>query len=373
MTVGMSSRPFRRYIKAALRDTWLLVRQSWRALLIFALLVVSGTVALHYLYVSPESGKRGIGWAEALYTTLNLIFLEHTLDFPEQPFLVQALFIILPVLGILAVADGVVQFGIALVSRQGRKEAWQVAVASTFRDHVIVCGLGRVGYRVVKQLLQLGEEVVGIERNSENPFIAEIQQWHVPVLVADARRRDTLEKANVCAASAIVICTEDDLTNLDIALDARELNPGIKVVLRMFDSGLAEKVRRGFRIHTAYSTSALAAPLFAAAATRTQIDYSFDVDGVFVHIMRETVAPGSALEGRTIAQLEQDFDVTVTLHKRGVTLTFHPDKNIVLQSGDTVVLMGSLEGLSWLRGVGKGRRVRHAAQHSGPLQRSALQ
>ena len=48
-------------------------------------------------------------------------------------------------------------------------------------------------------------------------------------------------------------------TNLDIALQARELNPGIKVVLRMFDPDLARRVESGFGIHTAFSTSALAA------------------------------------------------------------------------------------------------------------------
>ena len=83
---------------------------------------------------------------------------------------------------------------------------------------------------------------------------------------------------------AIVVATQDELTNLDIALDARELNPGIKVVMRMFDAKLAEKVRRGFGIHTAFSTSALAAPVFAAAATRAQIDHSFYVDDVLMNI-----------------------------------------------------------------------------------------
>ncbi len=64
--------------------------------------------------------------------------------------------------------------------------------------------------------------------------------------------------------------TDDQLANLEIALDAREINPGIKVVMRMFDVEFARKVEKGFGIHTAFSCSALTAPIFAAAAMRLE-------------------------------------------------------------------------------------------------------
>ena len=105
------------------------------------------------------------------------------------------------------------------------------------------------------------------------------------------------------------------MTNLEIALEARELNPSIKVVLRMFDDQLAERVRRGFSIRTAFSTSALAAPVFAAAATRAQIDHSLYVDDVLLNVARTEVREGSSLEGRTIAQVEKDLDITCVLHR----------------------------------------------------------
>jgi len=84
-----------------------------------------------------------------------------------------------------------------------------------------------------------------------------------------------LEKAQVKRASAIVACTADDLTNLAVALEAREFNPDMKVVLRMFDADLAARVQNGVQIHAAFSTTALAAPSFAAAATRAPIDQPF--------------------------------------------------------------------------------------------------
>jgi Trk K+ transport system NAD-binding subunit len=279
------------------------------------------------------------------------MFMEHVVPLPRAPG-VQSLFYVVPIIGLAVAADGVLRFGVALFNRRERKEAWQVAIASTYRDHIVVCGLGKVGYRVAKELLRLGEEVVGIEQNGACSFLEELQEMDVPVLVGNARQREMLDKAHVREASAIVACTQDDLTNLDIALDARELNPGIKVVLRMFDSQLAERVRRGFGIHTAFSTSALAAPIFAAAATRTQIDYSFYVDDVLLNVARVTIEAGSALEGQTIAQVEQELDVTIILHKGPERLDLHPASEITLRAGDCLVVFAALGALARVREMG---------------------
>jgi Trk K+ transport system NAD-binding subunit len=285
---------------------------------------------------------------DAVYATFMLLLAETPLPFPRASWL-QILFFITPIVGLAVAADGVLRFGVALFNRRERKEAWQVAIASTYRNHIVVCGLGKVGYRVTKELLRLGEDVVGIERNPDIPFLEELQQMNVPVLLGDARTRDILEKASVQEASAIVACTQDDLTNLDIALDAREIKPDIKVVMRMFDGKLAEKVRRGFGIRTAFSTSALAAPAFAAAATRAKIDQSFYVDDVLMNVARAMIQEGSALDGRTVAWVEEELDLTIVLHENQDAVDPHPAPDVTLQAGDCVVVFASLESLARLR------------------------
>ncbi len=340
---------FDRYWRALWRDTWVLVRQFRFSLLGFAFLLATGTLALHQFYVYPETGLR-LTWAEALHATFMLIFAETILPFPRQSAL-QIMFFVVPPLGLGVVADGVLRFGINLFNRRERKEAWQVAIASTYRDHIVVCGLGRVGYRVVDVLLRLGEEVIGVELDEKSPFLKTVQQWNVPVLLGDARQREMLEKARVQEASAIVVCTEDDLTNLAIALEAREMNPGIKVVLRMFDPQLAEKVRCGFGIHTAFSTSALAAPLFAAAATRAQIDHSFYVGEMLMNVAHLTVQAGSELEGRTVGGLERDLDISVILYRSSQMVDMHPSPQIVLRPGDYIVVFASLDVLARLHAM----------------------
>jgi Trk K+ transport system NAD-binding subunit len=365
------SHKFRRNLRALWRDVRVLVGQFRVSLLAFAILLCVGTLALHFFYVDPDTPEQRLDWAEALHATFKLIFFETLLEFPGTPGL-RILFFVLPPVGLAVVADGVLRFGIALFNIRERKEAWQMAIASTYRDHIIVCGLGRTGYRVVKTLLRLGEEVIGIEHDADSLFLEEIREMKVPVLLGDARDEDMLEQARVQQASAIVICTEDDLTSLAIALEARELTPGIKVVMRMFDAHLAEKVRSGFGIHTAFSTSALAAPVFAAAATRAQIDHSFYVDDILMNVARTTVQPGSALEGCTVADVEKELDISIILYKGLDVLDMHPAPDITLRPGDYLVVFASLEALARLHEMSGARPGPSRRDAGTPRRRSWL-
>ena len=150
-------------------------------------------------------------------------------------------------------------------------------------------------------------------------------------------------------ARAIIPCTEDDLTNLAIALDARELKPGTKVVMRMFDAELAKKVERGFGIHTAFSTSALAAPAFAAAATQADISHSFYVGDTLLNVSQMTVRANSHLVGKTLAQLERELDLSVIMHQGAARLDLHPAPEIVLATEDCIVVFASLDTLNRLQ------------------------
>src|SRR5262249_31903708 len=183
----------------------------------------------------------------------------------------------------------------------------------------------------------------------EGVFRERIKDARVPVLLRDARRADALREAGVARARAIIPCTENDLTNLEIALNARELRPGIRVVLRMFDHDLAKKVERGFGIHIALSTSALAAPAFAAAATQARVTNAFYVGDALLHVMHLSVQPASPLVGQTVAQMEQAFDLSVILHQRGGSMDFHPLPDITLQPADHVVIFATLEVLNRFR------------------------
>lgn len=132
--------------------------------------------------------------------------------------------------------------------------------------HCIVCGLGGVGYRVVDQLLGLGEEVVALEHNAQGRFLRAARNQKIPVIVGDATVAEILQIANVTQAAALLAVTSDDTINLEIAISARSLAPGLPVLVRIHDPKFAQQIQQVFEFDRVMSPIELTAPAFAAAA-----------------------------------------------------------------------------------------------------------
>jgi voltage-gated potassium channel Kch len=125
--------------------------------------------------------------------------------------------------------------------------------------HVIVCGLGRVGYHLVERLRAENYPVLVIERDADNQFLAAIREKGIPVMIADATVSNTLVDAAVDQASAVASLVNDDLVSLEVGLNARAIHPRIRVILRIFDGDTATELRQRLNIHYTISTSAIAA------------------------------------------------------------------------------------------------------------------
>jgi Trk K+ transport system NAD-binding subunit len=151
-------------------------------------------------------------------------------------------------------------------------------------------------------------------------------------------------------AVSIVPCTNDDLTNLSIALEARQLRPGVKVVLRMFDQRMAANLETGFDIHTAFSIPDLSAPAFAAAATKAPLDFAFAYgegpERSLLTITKFTIVPESILVGYTVGQLVREFKVAVIAHRKDGKFDLHPSDDTIMAAGDRFVLSASIETLN---------------------------
>ncbi len=344
LQIPVIPRNLRRALRAQLRDASVLVQESRLALTLFVVLMLGGSLIFYFFYREPQTGQ-SIPYSEALYETFAMLFFQSSLEFPHQGWL-QVLYFVIPIFGLVAVADGVIHFGVALTNKQERGQKWQIAMASTYSGHVIICGLGKVGYRVALELLKFDREIVAIESDPDGRFIEKTKALGIPVILADARRSENLVKAGVMQADAVIPCTNDELTNLDIALDARELNPQAKIVMRMFDPELAQRVEKGFGIHTAFSVSALAAPVFAAASMRVSVKSSFYVGSQLFHISEMTIQPESEIDGWTVDQLEKRLDLSVVSYIEGETPCLHPDPNYCLCAHCKVLVLATLEVLN---------------------------
>lgn len=274
----------------------------------------------------------GQPYSKACYTVFMLMLGEPTAEFPDRWY-DQALFFAVPVVGLGAIADSVVRLGYLIFSSKRKLEEWWIMEASTYRNHVVLCGLGRVGYRIAHELRALGETVVAVDRNRESVFAGEFLDLGVPVLFGEIRLRQTLEKANVAHAKAVILATDDDLANLDAALTAREIRPDVRVVLRLFDDTLARRVAGSFNL-PAISTSQVSAPAFVAAATGRSVLHSFQIADETFHVADLRVA---RLAGRTGAQIQKEFGASVVVHRSARGGTLDPDPARALETGDTLV------------------------------------
>jgi Trk K+ transport system NAD-binding subunit len=127
------------------------------------------------------------------------------------------------------------------------------------RPQIIVCGLGRTGLRIFNLLRQQGATVVGI---SYHPML----EAGGEVVVGELRSPATLTQAGIHQAQTLVLATSDDALNLAILTQARILNPDIRIINRLFNISLGERLDHTLPHHVSLSSAALAAPLFAFAA-----------------------------------------------------------------------------------------------------------
>jgi len=221
-------------------------------------------------------------------------------------------------------------------------------IAETLKGHIVVCGAGRVGYRVVAQLRALGKDVVVVEKREEAAFVAVLRDEQVPLLIDDIRSHQCLPRTNVLKAAAIVCATDDDLANLNIALDARKMNPDIRVVIRLFDDDLVAKVRDTFKAE-ALSSSSLAAPAMALAALDPRIVHSFRIG---THLMVVSVFDArEGLPGMTISEVRDRFGgLMLSMRRRGEPdERLHPAGNTRIEPGDALTVQAEYEDYRKLR------------------------
>jgi Trk K+ transport system NAD-binding subunit len=311
----------------------------WALGVFWGLVLVGGLILFLFYHDEP------LGYAEACYAVFMLIFLEPYLAFPDEWYL-QPLFFLLPIVGLGAVADSLVRLAFLVFSRKHRLPEWQRMIASLYRDHTIVVGIGKVGYSVVDGLLGLGEMVVAVQRPEaqDSPLLDELIDRGVPMIRGDGRTAKVLEQAGVRQARAIILATSDDLTNLDAGLTAADLNPGIRVVLRLFDESLAAKVRGAFAM-PAISTSKVASPAFITAATGRRVYQDFQLGGQHLHLIDMVVCGGSALAGRTVGEVQAASQINVVMHHGPEGVNVNPGHEIVLRPGDEMLVIAPIERL----------------------------
>jgi voltage-gated potassium channel len=319
-----------------LRDTWLLFREFSWPLLMF-ILAITGGGSLYYLLSRGTNESVG-NLAEGIYHVLGLTFLQSTRAFPKIWYL-EIFYFVMPVVGLGIFAQGIADFSVLFFNRRSRGKEWEMAVASTLNNHIILVGLGHLGFRVVRDLHHMEQDVVVVELNPKADLVANVKQMDIPVIQDDATREPALEAAGIRRARAIILCTQNDSMNLQVALKARRLRPGIHVVVRIFDDDFADALHDQFGF-TAMSATGMAAPAFASAASGVDITRPITVEGETLSLARLTLSPDSELNSMKVSEIEARYNVSVVLLHRNHQADLHPAAERVVMNGDALGILG---------------------------------
>ncbi len=330
--------------KAAWRDTLILLNEFRLPLILFNLVIIGG--GLYYRALANQLGEPIQSIGEAIYIVLSATFLQVVGDFPEHP-LLQAFHFFMPLVGALILAQGLADFGTLFFNRRTRSKEWEMAVASTINNHIVLVGLGHLGYRVVQTLHGMGKQVVVIEQNPSIDSFRSAQKMGIPVIQEDGTRTAALEAANISHARTIVLASQNDAMNLQIALKARSLNPQIQVIIRIFDEEFAHALQVQFGF-AALSATVMAAPVFAAAAAGADVTSPISIEGQQLSLARITVADSSKLVTKTVGFVEDNYDISIILLRRGAESDMHPTDTHALYAGDILAVLGGPEQLSKL-------------------------
>jgi len=301
-----------------------------------AVTAIAGTVLAHAARVD--------GIWQSVYVTLLTAVGSSDVEENREP-LAQAAQLVLTISGLAllplitaAVVEGMVNARLAL-SRG--------VAANPRQDHIVLVGLGSVGTRVLRQLTDLGLEVVAIDRRSDARGAKVAEQLGVPLIVGDASLEETLRSASIATSKALVVVSTDDVTNLQAALNARSVRPDLRVVLRLFDDDFARRVQDAFSIDISRSVSRLAAPAFAAAMLDRDVLATIPVDRHALLVANVRVLAGSPLDGAPLERADRPLSVRVIgLAAAGSEwVDWAPDPRRVLGDGDRLIVVARRAGL----------------------------
>ncbi|MBE9177987.1 potassium channel protein [Oculatella sp. LEGE 06141] len=221
----------------------------------------------------------------------------------------------------------------------------------SLRDHVIICGFGRIGQTLARKLVEARQPFVVID--SDGDRIALAGSMNYIVYNGDATDEETLEATGIEHAKVLATVLPDDATNVFITLTARGLNPKLVIVSRGELPSTENKLRLAGADHVVLPAT-ISGLRMANLITHPNTIEFLDQDDernrlnellakIDVQIDELVVPEASALVGATVGDLEVrgkgTFVVVALRQSNGKTVT-HPSHSIVLRGGDIVIVLG---------------------------------
>ncbi len=230
------------------------------------------------------------------------------------------------------------------------------------KGHYIICGAGRVGRAVARQLETKPAQFIILEANEAKAArLRDETNWLV--IHADATQEAQLEAARIHDAAGLVAATTTDATNTYVVLTARGLNPKLKIIARASEEG-AEKHMRTAGADQVISPYSFAGFRIAQAFLRPHIINFLEVallrsDELGLELEELTIEPRSVYVGKVLQDsgIRHDLGITVLAVKReGEEMRYSPEASTILHAGDHLIVMGEPSRLRELEVLAGGRK-----------------
>lgn len=324
------------------------------AIIALAIAIVFGTVGFRVI--------EGWSLANSFYVTVQTLTTVGYGDLPPQTMAGRGFAIVIMLIGVGGVAlaattivQSIVQS--ELVSTFGQRR--QSKKMSKLHDHYVICGSGRVGSHLVRDLQRANEEIVIIE--SDGPRAAEFSQKGFQVLVGDATLEETLREAGVERARGLAACLPEDADNVYVVLTARDLNPKLHIVARAAEEQAEAKLVRAGANHVVAPTI-IGGHRMAVSLTKPAVGEFFDsMVGskwglAFEQVLIESDSP---LVGRGLAEtpIRAELDIVIiSIRRQSGEMVFNPAAQTIIEAGDILIAIGQIEALTRLNELAKPTR-----------------
>ncbi len=304
------------------------------------LLVVmaAGTAGYHFIESWP--------WFDGFYmvvTTLTTIGYQevHPLSHAGRVFNIFVILagVSLVLLGVGALSQALLEFELQSFFGRRRMEPDIVRLDG----HYIICGMGRVGRSVARELAGKPAPFVIIENAEAKLQRYSSENWLV--VTGDATQEQTLRQAQIERARGLIAATTTDATNLYIVLTARGLNPNLKIIARASEDG-AEKHLLTAGADSVVSPYSFAGQRIAQSLLRPHVVSFLDTAtthlGIDLEIGEIQVAQNSVFAGKTIesSRIRQDRGVIILAIKRQQGMRFNPAPDERIEPEDFLIAMG---------------------------------
>jgi voltage-gated potassium channel len=230
------------------------------------------------------------------------------------------------------------------------------------KGHYIICGAGRVGRAVARQLESEPAQFIILENDEvKADRIRAETNWLV--VHADATLEAQLLAARIGEAAGLVAATTTDATNTYVVLTARSLNPGLKIIARASEEG-AEKHMRTAGADQVVSPYSFAGFRIAQAFLRPHVINFLEVallrsSELGLELEELTIDPSSVYVGQGLRSsgIRHDLGITVLAIKReGEEMKYSPAPDAVLCAGDHLIVMGEPSKLRELESMAGAKR-----------------